>query len=94
MLTLRTSGHIRSRRNIRSFRAIRNSAGSSSACLDRARLAREKKRLAARETRRGRLTRQWDEHCEGATGAMRVLPPSARANVTRSRASAKKKKAR
>jgi len=90
MLTLRTSGHIRSRRNIRSFRAIRNSAGSSSACLDRARLAREKKRLAARETRRRWLTRQWDEHFDGAAGAMRVLPPSARANVKNKGAKGKK----
>jgi hypothetical protein len=94
MLKLQTSGHVRSRRNIKSFRALRHSMGLSSAPLDRARTALEEEGLATRQAGRKRLAGWWDEHFEGAAGSLRVLPPSARANVATRRGSAKKKKAR
>ena len=90
MLALQTSGHVRSRRNIKSFRAHGHSAGLSSAHLDRARTALEEEGLAARQARRKRLAGQWDEHFEGAAGSLRVLPPSARTNAAKRRDSAKK----
>jgi hypothetical protein len=90
MLALQTSGHVRSRRVIKSFRALRHSVGLSSAHLDRARIAPEEEGLAARQARRKRLAGWWDEHFEGAAGSLRVLPPSARVNAAKRRGSAKK----
>jgi len=78
MLTLRSIKHVRTSRNIKSFRSCPHATGVSMSHLDRARLAREKERLAAREERRVWLAEQWREHFERAAGPSRVLPPSAR----------------
>ena len=51
MLTLKTSKHIRTNRNTKSFRSCEHATGESLAHVDRARLAREEERLAAREER-------------------------------------------
>ena len=51
MLTLKTSKHIRTNRNTKSFRSCPPATGESLAHVDRARLAREEERVAAREER-------------------------------------------
>ena len=51
MLACRTSDHVRTRRNIRSFRSIRFSAGVSLWPVDRSRLSMESNRLAERRVR-------------------------------------------
>ena len=84
MLTLKSSRHICTSRNIKGFRSCQPPA-ESPAHLDEHRLAREEERLAAREARRVWLAEQWDKHFDRAAGPLRVLPPSACSRQTRTR---------
>jgi len=70
--------HIRTGRNIKSFRSCPHATGVSMSHLDVERIARGEQRLMAREARHFWLEEQWCEHFERAAGPVRVLPPSAR----------------
>lgn len=85
MLTLRSIKHVRTSRNIKSFRSCPHATAVSMAHLDQARIAQEKEKLAARQARRLRLREEWREHLEHAAGPSRVLPPSARSPRTKMR---------
>ena len=61
MLALRNSSHIRTNRNVRSFRSCLTSTGSPLAHLDRERVGREEARRARREARRAWLAMSWKE---------------------------------
>ena len=82
MLTLKGPAHIATSRNIKSFRWCAHSTAEPMAHLDIQKLAREEKRLAAREARGFRLAKQWIQHLEHVAGPLRVLPPSARYRQT------------
>ena len=85
MLTQRTSAHVSSSKNIKSFHSCRHTTGVSMAHLDRTRIRREDERLRARKARQLCLARQWSEHYGHVAGPMRVLPPSARTGQTKGR---------
>lgn len=78
MLTVKRMKHIRTSRNVRSFRSCPHATGVSAAHHDKRRLTREEEALMAREGRRLWLEEQWREHFERAAGPLRVLPPSTR----------------
>ena len=84
MLTFKGMKHVRTRRNVKGFRSCPQATGVSPAPLlvmgntsDAARLAREKKRLLAREARRLWLEDQWTRHFEAA------VPPLTRSRQTK-----------
>jgi len=86
MLTSKGMKHVRTGRNVKGFRSCPQATGVSQAPLlvmgntsDAARLAREKKRLLAREARRLWLEDQWTRHFEAA------VPPLAVAQATRTK---------
>jgi len=83
MLTQRTSAHISTSKNIKSFRSCLHSTGPSMAHVDRTRIRREDERLRERKARRLWLARQWSKHYGHVAGPMRVLPPSARTDRTK-----------
>lgn len=85
MLTLKSSRHLRTTRNIKGFRSCQHASGESLAHLDAQRIAREETRLAARAARRLRLQEEWNKHFDGAAGPSRVLPPPARSRQTAGR---------
>ena len=85
MLTLKSSRHIRTTRNIKGFRSCQHATGESLADLDAQRIAREEARLAARAARRLRLEEEWDKHFYGVAGPSRVLPPWARSRQATTR---------
>lgn len=64
MLTLNSSPHIRTGRNIKSFRSCQTSAGLSMSHVDVQRACREEMALINRALRRSWLAHQWDEHLE------------------------------
>jgi len=76
MLTLRSVKHTRTGGNISSFRSCPHSTGMWMAHLDRARIACEEKKLAAREARRLWLGRQWAERFEHMAPPSRLLASS------------------
>ena len=78
MLTLQSSRHIRTSRNIKGFRSCQHAAGESLSHLDAPRIPGEEARLASRAARRLWLEGEWDKHLERAAGPLRVLPASAR----------------
>jgi len=79
MLTLRGMKHIRTGRNIKSFRSCPHATGvSNMAHLDKGRILLEEQRVMAREGRRVWLGKEWNDHFERVAGRLRVLPPSAR----------------
>ncbi len=63
MLTLKNAAHIRTMRQIKSFRAGGISTGVSAAPLDRGRILFEYARLLGRERRLGRFSQQWSRRC-------------------------------
>lgn len=77
MLTSKSSVHIRTIRQIKSFRSCPNATGVSCAHLDRGRLSFERDRLASRQTRRLWLAKQWSGRFKRAGRRLGVLPPSA-----------------
>jgi hypothetical protein len=86
MLTIKGMKHVRTGRNVKGFRSCPQATGVSQAPLlvmgntsDAARLAREKKRLLAREARRLWLEDQWTRHFEAA------VPPLTVAQATRTK---------
>jgi hypothetical protein len=86
MLTFKGMKHVRTGRNVKGFRSCPQATGVSQAPLlvmgntsDAARLAREKKRLLAREARRLWLEDQWTRHFEAA------VPPLTVAQATRTK---------
>ena len=64
MLTLRTSKHIRTMRNTKSYRSCPTGTGVSMAHLDRARTILERGRLISREARRSWLSQRRDQSLE------------------------------
>jgi len=85
MLTLRSMRHTRTSRNIKSFRSCRQNTGEPCVREDQTRIAREGKRLGAREAQRRWLADQWAGHFEAVAGPLRALPPSARSRQTKGR---------
>jgi len=83
MLTLKNRRHVRTMRNIKSFRSCPNATGVSMQHLDRARIRLEQERLALREKHRVRTAEQWTDHFEHIAGPLRVLPPAARTQETK-----------
>jgi len=86
MLTFKGMKHVRTGRNVKGFRSCPQATGVSPAPLlvmgntsDAARLAREKKRLLAREARRLWLEDQWTRHFDAA------VPPLTVAQATRTK---------
>jgi hypothetical protein len=78
MLTLKTSAHIQTSRNIKSFCSCPSSTGLFMGHLEARRQYAQEIRLAHRQLRRLWLEEQWSGHFERAAGPLRVLPPSAR----------------
>jgi len=64
MLTLKSSPHIRTSKNIKSFRSCQTSTGLSMSHVDDQRACREEMALANRTLRCSRLAQQWNEHWE------------------------------
>ncbi len=64
MFTLKSSPHIPSSRNIKSFHACQTSTGWSMSHVDVQRVCREEIALINRVLRRSWLARQWNEHVE------------------------------
>ena len=60
MLLIKTSNHILTKRNTKSYRSGRTSTGISTSHLDTEILFREAKRLLQRNKRRGWLMYQWN----------------------------------
>jgi len=61
MIAARGTAHIRTSRNIKSFRSAKTSTGMSMALLDAARIATQEERLALREIKRLWLE-EWSKH--------------------------------
>ena len=62
MHILKNSTHIRTSRNIKSFRSCRHVTGDLSVNLDRGKTALEDERLAQREARQLWFAQQWRQH--------------------------------
>ena len=62
MHTLKNSAHIRTSRNVKSFRSCRHATGELPVDLDQGRMALEGERLAIRVLRQIWLAQQWNEH--------------------------------
>jgi len=63
MLTLKGAAHIRTVRQIKSFRSGGTSTGVSMAPLDQGRTRFEYEQLICRERRRRRFSQQWSRRC-------------------------------
>jgi hypothetical protein len=63
MLTLKGAAHMRTARQIKSFRSGGTSTGVSPARLDRGRILFEYERLICRERRRRWFSQQWSRRC-------------------------------
>jgi hypothetical protein len=83
MMTPGDSVHIRTQRDIRSFRLCLHSTGEPMTHVEVQRLAHEAKRSAAREAQRRRQAKEWNEHWERAAGRGRRLPPAASSRQTK-----------
>jgi hypothetical protein len=64
MLTLKSSSHIRTSRNIKSFRWCQTSTGLSLSHVDVQRACRQEIALVNRTLRRSWLAQRWNEHLE------------------------------
>ena len=64
MLTLKSSPHIRTSRNIKSFHSCQTSTGLSMSHVDDQRACREEMALVNRALRGSWLAQQWSEHLE------------------------------
>jgi len=64
MITLKSSTHIRTSRNIKGFRSGQHATGVSLAHFDGARIEYEKERFALREAHRLCLADQWTKRPE------------------------------
>lgn len=64
MLTLKSSSHIHTGRNIKSLHSCQTSTGLSMNHVDVQRACREEIALVNRTLRRSWLARQWNEHLE------------------------------
>lgn len=80
MLTLRGMKHIRTGRNIKSFRSCPPATGVSMSHLDVERIARGEERMAGAEARRAWLDNRWSENLKrmARTKPLPVPPASAR----------------
>ena len=78
MLTLRTSDHLRTSRNVRGFRSCGHLTGAQARDPDRGPVLHEENRRLRRQARRAWLERQWDGRFAHSGERLRVLPPSAR----------------
>jgi len=70
MLTPKSTGHIRTSRNVKSFRSCRHMTGVRMIGVELGQIAVENERLAGRERRRRWLAEQWREHLLSAKGSL------------------------
>jgi hypothetical protein len=74
----RGAGQIRTSRNLKGFRSLAASTGTSQALKEAGRLSYEEERLEGRHRQRRRFLAEWRWHFVRAGGPCRVLPPQAR----------------